>query len=94
MPKTAVNKQGDATANKNDIGIARNILAMKPKPVTHAMQHRAHALFRNRIFAANATHVPRAPFLVQTIQHATRYLQWNADIKCRKAAGAEPWRGA
>jgi len=53
MPEAAVHKEGNTSANKNDIRIAGKILAVKSKPVTHAMEQGTHAPFGLRVFATN-----------------------------------------
>jgi hypothetical protein len=60
MPKAAMHKNYRISGGQHDIGLAGQILTPERKTKTQTMQKRTHPFFRDRIPAANPTHIPAA----------------------------------
>jgi len=62
MPEAPVDKNANAVARENDIGIAGKIAAVEPEPVAHRMQHPANGQLGLCILPPNPAHQEAALF--------------------------------
>ena len=69
MPETAVYENRGPVFWQNDIGAARQVLRMKPKPKACAVQQRAKPQFRTSVPTPDPRHVPAPPLGGERVHH-------------------------
>jgi hypothetical protein len=60
MPKTSMNKNGDAIFRQDNVRIASEVAPMESVPVTKRRQNLSHRHFRIRVARSDARHIPAA----------------------------------
>ena len=74
MPEAPVDKNADAVAWKNDVGMAWQIAAVQPEAVSHRMKHSANGQLGLCVLAANPAHQAAARLWTQSISHPSKKL--------------------
>ena len=62
MPVTAMNEYGGSISGKYNIRSAGQILAIQPKPESHAMKNTANGQLGLCVLRPDATHIPGTLF--------------------------------
>ena len=70
MPKTTMNKDDCTPSGKGKIRLARKVLPMDTKPVTHPMDQTTDDHFRPRVFSSHRSHYAASFRRCETVDHA------------------------
>ncbi len=93
VPKTAVHKQRNAVLWKDQVGLARQIIAPQPKAQAERMRRPAHPQLRSGIARLHCAHDGGALFRAIDIDHGPRLAdQAAASIASRPTRGDKRWR--
>ena len=86
VPEAAVDEYHGLVLRQHNIRPPRQLLSVKPEPIPHAVQQAPDHLFRCRVFAANARHVPGAASFGQAV--FVHRLEFNSEgAKTRRFVG-------
>jgi hypothetical protein len=69
MPKAAINKDDLSPGRENDVGAAREILAMQAKTIAHRVDDTSYGKLRERVLPLYLAHYPTAHSRIEQISH-------------------------
>ena len=74
MPETAVDKNHALQAGEHQIGTAREVASVKPKPIAHPEHEPANRQLRRCVNRTNTRHAEAALLWAERIGHADEHL--------------------
>lgn len=78
MPKASVNEDSQLVLRKIEIGSARDVAPVQPKPKPRSVQRASHAQFRSGVTAPNAAHVFAPRSWAQMVCHYEQIVSLHA----------------